>query len=55
MTTQQILELEKCISLLNNCREHLDNLMYRGAKLNDSDYSKMRRIYDKICSALDEC
>ena len=54
MTREQFKEADECVSLLNKCREHLDNVMYNGPEITNSELIKLRRIYDKICSALDE-
>ena len=54
MTKEQIHEADKCVSLLNECREHLDNAMYRMGGITDEEYAKLRRVYDHICKALDE-
>lgn len=54
MTIEQINEIDACIPLLNKCREHINKVLFGGLNLSDSELSKLRRIYDKICSVLDE-
>jgi len=56
MTREQIIEAEKILPLLNQCREHLDNARYRMGATNPSDpqMCKCDTAYDYICRVLDE-
>lgn len=53
MTREQLLEAEKVLPLLNECRVHLDNAMYRMGEIDKESYIKLRGIYDGICRVLD--
>lgn len=51
---EQIVEAEKCIGLLNECREHLDNARFRMGSINPTLKHKLDAMYDHICKALDQ-
>lgn len=53
MTREQLLEAEKILPLLNECRTHLDNAMYRMGVIDKESYAKLRKMYDGICQVLD--
>ena len=53
MTREQTYEVDKVIPLLDKCRQHLDNAMYRMGEISDEDVTKLRSVYDHICKALD--
>lgn len=38
---------------LNECRTLLDDYMYRSGGIPDEDHTYCRKVYDKICKALD--
>lgn len=53
MTNAQIEEMNRCRPLLEECREHLDTVMYRLGDIDDPSYLTLRSVYSLVCKAMD--
>ena len=53
MKPQTTAILYKVSDKLNECRTLLDDYMYHSVGIPDEDHAYCRKVYDKICKALD--
>ena len=53
MKPQTTAILYKVQDKLNECRDLLDDYMYRSGGIPDEDHAYCRRVYDSICKTLD--
>ena len=54
MTQHQINEINKTVDLLEECRTHMTNAMYRMGDIDDPSYLGIRNAYKFVCKAMDE-
>lgn len=53
MKPQTTAILYKVQDKLNECRDILDDYMYRSGGITDEDLAYCRKVYDSICKTLD--
>ena len=54
MTKQQQTCIDNAIKNLQTARKWLDQAMYYSGDIPDSEHTKLRAAYDKICEAIDK-